>query len=189
MVPSLDNYWSLSPEIAFKILSCSGNGLSASDADSRLQQYGSNTLKAKSNSSGFILFLSQFKSPITILLIAAAILSMALGDFTDAVIILVIIFISSFLGFRQEKGATNAIDELLKMVQISCRLVRNGSENEWPMEKVVPGDIIILSAGDVIPGDSLILDSKELFIDEAAFTGESYPVEKNSGIVPVDASL
>ena len=68
MDPSLDNYWNLNPETAFKLLSSSGKGLSATDADSRLQQYGSNTLKAKSNSSGFVLFLSQFKSPITLLL-------------------------------------------------------------------------------------------------------------------------
>jgi Mg2+-importing ATPase len=189
MEPTLENYWSLSPESAFKLLSSSRNGLSATDADSRLQEYGSNTLKAKSSSSGFILFLTQFKSPITILLIAAAILSMALGDFTDATIILVIILISSFLGFWQEKGAANAIEELLKMVQIRCRILRDGTENEWPIEKVVPGDIVVLSAGDVIPGDSLILESKELFIDEAAFTGESFPVEKNSSIIPVDAPL
>ena len=189
MDPSLDNYWNLNPETAFKLLSSSGKGLSATDADSRLQQYGSNTLKAKSNSSGFILFLSQFKSPITLLLIAAAILSMALGDLTDAVIIIVIILISSFLGFWQERGAANAVEELLKMVQIRCRILRDGTENEWPIEKVVPGDIVVLSAGDVIPGDSLILESKELFIDEAAFTGESYPVEKNGGVVPVDTPL
>src|SRR5450432_263907 len=189
MNTSVDNYWNFTPENAFKLLSCSEKGLSTVDADNRLQQYGPNTLKANSRSSGFILFLSQFKSPITILLIVAALLSMTLGDFTDSIIILTIILISSFLGFWQEKGATNAIEELLKMVQISCRLVRNGSENEWPMEKVVPGDIIVLSAGDVIPGDSLILDSKELFIDEAAFTGESYPVEKNAGIVPTDTPM
>lgn len=189
MEPSLDNYWNLSPETTFKLLSCTGNGLSTSDADSRLQQYGPNTLKARSSSSGIVLFLSQFRSPITILLIAAAILSMILGDFTDAIIILIIILISSFLGFWQEKGAANAVEELLKMVQIRCRILRDGSENEWPIEKVVPGDIVVLSAGDVIPGDSLILESKELFIDEAAFTGESYPVEKNEGIVPADAPL
>ncbi len=189
METSLDNYWNLSPEATFKLLSCTGNGLTASDADSRLQQYGSNTLKAKSSSSGITLFISQFKSPITILLIAAAILSMVLGDITDAIIILIIILISSFLGFWQEKGAANAVAELLRMVQIRCRILRDGTENEWPIEKVVPGDIVVLSAGDVIPGDSLILESKELFIDEAAFTGESYPVEKNSGSVPEDAPL
>ena len=142
MEPSLDNYWSLSPETNFRLLSSTSNGLTASDADSRLQQYGSNTLKAKSSSSGIVLFLSQFKSPITILLIAAAILSMVLGDFTDAIIILIIILISSFLGFWQEKGAANAVEEFLKMVQIRCRILRDGTENEWPIEKVVPGDIV-----------------------------------------------
>jgi P-type Mg2+ transporter len=135
------------------------------------------------------LFLSQFKSPITILLIAAALLSMGLGDLTDAVIILVIILISSFLGFWQEKGAANAVEELLKLVQIRCRLVRDEVEKEWPMQTVVPGDIVIISAGDVIPGDSLLLDSRELFIDEAAFTGETFPVEKNVGIVAADTPL
>jgi P-type Mg2+ transporter len=189
MESSIDSYWNFTPEKAFKFLSCSSNGLSTNDADDRLQKYGPNSLKAKSSSSGLILFLSQFKSPITILLVAAALLSMGLGDFTDALIILAIIMISSFLGFWQEKGAANAIEELLKMVQISCRLVRNGLENEWPIEKVVPGDIIILSAGDVIPGDSLILDSKELFIDEAAFTGESYPVDKTAGVLPVETPM
>jgi P-type Mg2+ transporter len=189
MENSIDNYWSLPADSAFKTLTCSDKGLSDSEANSRLGTYGPNTIKATSHSSAFLLFLSQFKSPITILLIAAALLSMLLGDFTDAMIILVIILISSFLGFWQEKGAANAVAELLKLVQISCRLVRNGVENEWPLEKVVPGDIIILSAGDVIPGDSLILDSKELFIDEAAFTGESYPVEKTSGVLPLDTPL
>ncbi len=189
MDDTINSYWNFTPENAFKSLSCSSNGLSTNDADDRLQKFGPNTLKAKSSSSGLILFISQFKSPITILLVAAALLSMGLGDFTDALIILAIIMISSFLGFWQEKGAANAIEELLKMVQISCRLVRNGLENEWPIEKVVPGDIIILSAGDMIPGDSLILDSKELFIDEAAFTGESYPVEKYAGVLPVETPM
>src|SRR5450631_2895971 len=189
MEPLLEHYWNLTSENAFKLLSCSDKGLSASEAETRIQRYGLNTFKANSASSAFILFVSQFKSPVTILLIAAALLSMALGDFTDASIILVIILVSSFLGFWQEKGAANAIAELLKMVQIRCRILRDGSDSEWPVEKVVPGDIIILSAGDVIPGDSLILDSKELFIDEAAFTGESYPVEKYNGIVPTDTSL
>src|SRR5450432_1014097 len=189
MEPLLEHYWNLTSENAFKMLSCSDKGLSASEAETRIQRYGLNTFKANSASSAFILFLSQFKSPVTILLIAAALLSMALGDFTDASIILVIILVSSFLGFWQEKGAANAIAELLKMVQIRCRILRDGSDSEWPVEKVVPGDIIILSAGDVIPGDSLILDSKELFIDEAAFTGESYPVEKNAGILPADTPM
>src|SRR5664279_3517987 len=186
---SLENFWNLKMEDALKGLSCSENGLSSTEAGNRLKQYGPNTFKARSRSSSFILFLLQFKSPLTLLLIAAALLSMGLGDFTDAIIILIIILVSSLLGFWQEKGAANAIDELLKMVQIRCRIVRDGKESELPVENVVPGDVIILSAGDVIAGDSLLLDSKELFIEEAAFTGETYPVEKNAGIVAADASL
>ena len=189
MESSTEDYWNLSPEKAFQFLTCSEKGLSAAEAAIRLQRYGPNSVKANTKSSTFLLFLSQFKSPITLLLIAAAILSMALADFTDAIIILVIILISSFLGFWQEKGAANAIQELLRMVQIGCRIIRDGKENEWPLEKLVPGDIIVLSAGDLIPGDSLLLESKDLFIDEAAFTGESYPVEKSCAILPPDTPL
>src|ERR1022692_727708 len=75
------------------------------------------------------------------------------------------------------------------MVQIKCQILREEKQAEFPVENVVPGDIIFLSAGDVIPADSLLLDSKELFIDEAAFTGETFPVEKNVGVVPADAPL
>jgi len=185
----LDRFWNLKKEDALSNLSTSAIGLSSNEAALRIKQYGLNTFKTISRSSDILLFLSQFKSPITLLLIAAAVLSIGLGDFTDAVIILIIILISSFLGFWQERGATNAVNELLKMVQVKCRIVRDQKEGELPLESVVPGDIIILSAGDVIPGDSLIIYSKELFVDEAAFTGETFPVEKNAGIVPADAAL
>src|SRR5579871_3431071 len=185
----LEHFWNLKQEDAFKNLSCPAKGLSNAEAESRLKQYGYNVFKPRSKSSAIILFLSQFKSPITILLIGAALLSMGLGDFTDAVIILIIILISSILGFWQERGAANAVDELLKMVQIRCRIIREGKEVELPVENAVPGDVVILSAGDVIPGDSLLLESQELFTDEAAFTGETFPVEKNPGIVPADAPL
>jgi Mg2+-importing ATPase len=185
----LDSFWSLNSKDALQLLSCSDSGLSMATAEERLDTYGPNSLKGASHSSAALLFLSQFKSPITLLLIAAALLSIGLGDLTDALIILIIILISSFLGFWQEKGAAHAVEELLKMVQIRCRLVRDGVEKEWPMETVVPGDVVVLSAGDVIPGDSLLLDSRELFIDEAAFTGETFPVEKNAGIVAADTPL
>ena len=185
----LDGFWSLDGREVLKILSCTDGGLSVASAADRLKTYGSNTLKGASHSSGILLFLSQFKSPITILLIAAAFLSMGLGDLTDALIILIIILISSFLGFWQEKGAAHAVQELLKLVQIRCRLVRGGQEKDCPMETVVPGDIVVLSAGDVVPGDSLLLDSRELFIDEAAFTGETFPVEKSVGMVAAETPL
>ncbi|MGE6354911.1 HAD-IC family P-type ATPase [Flavobacterium sp. NPDC079362] len=88
---------------------------------------------------------------------------------------------SSLLGFWQERGAANAVQELLKMVRLKCRVIRAGVSKDIDFEQVVSGDLLILSAGDVIPGDCLIIESKELYVDEAAFTGETFPVEKNSG--------
>jgi P-type Mg2+ transporter len=187
--PPLAQFWTQTTQVVLNDLSCSENGLTAIEADSRLSQYGMNSFKGYSRSTSIFLFFAQFKSPITILLMIAALLSMGLGDITDSIIILIIILVSSFLGFWQENGAAHAVDELLKMVRIRCLILRDGTEKEFPVENVVPGDIIILSAGDVIPADSLILDSKEIFIDEAAFTGETFPVEKNAGVVPADTPL
>jgi len=182
-------FWHLSKEDAFSKLSCSQKGLDNTEAAQRLKTYGPNTIKNNARSSALLLFLSQFKSPVTLLLIIAALLSAALGDVTDTIIILVIVLISSLLGFWQEKGAADAVRELLKMVQLHCTVMRNGTSKEIPSEDVVPGDIIVLSAGDIIPGDSLIIESQELFVDEAAFTGETYPVEKESCVLPIDTPL
>jgi Mg2+-importing ATPase len=185
----LETFWSLPQNDIYGLLHTSDKGLSDDEATNRLRTYGSNTLKSSSKVSGLLLFLLQFKSPLTLLLLIAAGLSLGLGDSTDAVIIFVIIIISGVLGFWQEKGAANAVAKLLQMVQIKCRVLRNGNETDIPMERVVPGDIAILAAGDIIPGDSLIVESHELYADEAAFTGETFPVDKSTGIVHADASL
>ena len=183
------SFWHLSKEDALKLLSCSINGLSVKEAAARLKIYGPNTIKNNTKTSALLLFLAQFKSPVTLLLIIAALLSASLGDLADTVIILGIVLISSFLGFWQEKGAADAVQELLKLVQLHCTLLRDNEKKEMPVEAVVPGDVVYLSAGDLIPGDSLILDSQELFVDEAAFTGETYPVEKSSCVLPVETPL
>jgi P-type Mg2+ transporter len=186
---SEEKFWTLSSEDALLSLGSTPKGLSEKAAQERLKQYGPNTLKGSSKTSGLLLFLLQFKSPVTLLLIFAALLSFALHDRTDAAIILLIVLVSGLLGWWQEKGAARAVDQLMKMVQIKCRVLRNGQDKEIHIEEVVPGDVVLLSAGDMIPGDSLLLESKELFVDEAAFTGETYPVEKNRGIVPTDTPL
>jgi len=165
-------FWQFSKETAFKMLVTSQNGLDDKEAAKRIKEYGANSIKADSQYSAIFLFLSQFKSPVTIMLIVAALLSASLGDVMDTIIILTIVLISSFLGFWQEKGAANAVKELLKMVQLHCDVLRNGKKKEITVEEVVPGDLVVLSAGDLIPGDSLLIASQELFVDEAAFTGE-----------------
>lgn len=133
--------------------------------------------------------MMQFRSPITIILLIASATSFFLADRPDAVIILVIVMASALLGYWQEKGATDAVSKLLAMVQIKASLVRNGAIVSVPIEDVVPGDVAMLSAGDNIPGDCVILESKDMFVDEATLTGETYPVEKMEGVSPRDAPI
>lgn len=185
-----NSFWNLSIENAYTKVAANPNGLDDAEAAYRLKKYGLNTIKSNANSSMFILLISQFKSPITLLLMIAAILSAGLGDISDAAIILCIVLLSSFLGFWQEKGAANAVKELLQMVRLKCRVIRNGTSKEIAVEEVVPGDVVILSAGDIIPADCIILDSKDLFVDEATFTGETFPIEKsNCEPLPVNTAL
>ncbi|HEY0271748.1 MAG TPA: magnesium-translocating P-type ATPase, partial [Chitinophaga sp.] len=183
------NFWSRATSDVLAALSCTASGLSEAEAAQRLAQYGPNRLREKSNDSVWRLFLAQFKSPITLMLIITAILSASLGDISDTAIILVIVVMSGLLGFWQEKGANKAVQELLKMVQLHFTVLRNGRKTEMPFEAAVPGDVICLSAGDIIPADCLLLGSDELFVDEAAFTGESFPVEKQCGMVPPGTPL
>ena len=103
---------------------------------------------------------------------------MFLHDPADASIILIIVFISGLLGFWQEHSASNAVEKLLAIVQIKAAVIRDGNEQEIPVEEIVPGDIVILNAGDIVPGDCLLLESKDVFVDEAMLTGETFPVEK-----------
>lgn len=145
-------------------------------------------LRPKRNTS-LVLFLNQFKSPLILLLLGAALLSLVLSDKSDAVIILIIVLGSGTLSFFQERGAFHAVDKLLAMVQVKAQVIRSGQEIEIPMEEVVPGDLVLLRAGDMIPGDSFILESRDCFVDEAALTGETFHVEKKEGILPEDTPL
>ncbi|MCF3107685.1 magnesium-translocating P-type ATPase [Niabella sp. CC-SYL272] len=184
-----ENFWSRTAEDLFTQLSCTKDGLSSGEAADRLKKYGLNLVKERNRSSVLLLFLRQFKSPITIMLIITAVLSAFLGDVSDMMIILVIVLSSSYLSFWQEKGADKAVRELLRLVQLRFSVIRDGCKQEVPFELAVPGDIVALSAGDIIPADCLLLDSNELFVDEATFTGETFPVGKRKGSVALDAPL
>ncbi len=179
----LNFFWSQSPNIVFAILQTTLSGLTGINAQKRLQIFGPNTLKPNKRNDSLALILAQFKSPIIIILLFAIGLSFALHDVTDALIILAIVLISGLLGFFQERGAVNAVQKLLSIVQVRTTTLRDGDFKDVPIEEVVPGDIITLNAGDIIPGDCMIIESKNLFLDEATLTGETYPVEKEAGIL------
>src|ERR1700758_1189481 len=182
-------YWNKPIEDNFKSLQANQDGLSSKEAESRLVTYGFNLTAEPSNYNSFTLFLKQFKSPITLLLLGAAILSLFLGDPTDAIIIFTIVGISSLLGFWQEKSAGDAVKKLLSLVEIKANVLRDKSFSEISLKYIVPGDIVKLSAGDVVPADCLLITSNELFTNEAAFTGESFPVEKKLGMIATESPL
>lgn len=182
-------YWRVQPDELLERLQSSPKGLSSANARQRLSQFGANRLTSRKRSDPFTLLLNQFRSPIIIILLFAAVLSLFLHDPTDAIIILAIVLISGLLGFWQERGATNAVEKLLALVRIKTKVLRDGLPGEIPLEEVVPGDVVILSAGDGIPGDCLLLESKNLFVNEAALTGETYPVEKTVGMLPAETDL
>jgi len=189
MSTKLSNFWNTPINDLMQFLETSQKGLSNDEAEQRLSIYGFNRLKPKKKTDFLTLLLAQFKSPIILILIFAAILSFFLHDQIDAIIILTIVLISGLLGFWQERGAANAVEKLLAMVQTKSVVLRDNVEQEISTEVVVPGDIVILSAGATVPGDCAILESKDLFVDEAALTGETFPVEKSAGVLPFDTPL
>jgi Mg2+-importing ATPase len=182
-------FWSETSEELLKKLQSTCDGLNEVEAKARYIEYGANTLRKKDDTGIFLLFVSQFKSPIIIILILAAAISVFVGDRTNALIIFVIIFISGLLSFWQERGAKHAVEELLAIVQIKSTVLRDGKPVDIPTEDIVPGDVVNLNAGDIIPGDSYVLEEQDLFVMEAALTGETYPVEKIAAILPGDTAL
>jgi len=182
-------FWSTPAAEMLQQLQSTAQGLTVDDARGRLARYGANLLKPKKKSDALTLLLSQFQSPIILILFLATGLSFVLSDPADAFIILTIILVSGLLGYWQERGAANAVEKLLAIVGTKASVLRDKRSIEIPIEAIVPGDIVLLNAGDIIPGDCLVYESKDLFIDEATLTGETYPVEKSIGVLSAETPL
>jgi Mg2+-importing ATPase len=189
MIKQTPAFWNEPPADLLTQLETQREGLKSEEARRRLIIYGANLLKPPKRSDALALLLSQFKSPIILTLVFAAGLSFFLHDPVDAIIILIIVLISGLLGFWQERGAADAVEKLLAIVRIKTSVLRDGKQEKIPLEDVVPGDIVLLNAGDAIPADCLILESRDLFVDEATMTGETYPVEKEAALLPSDTPL
>ncbi|GAB6142068.1 magnesium-translocating P-type ATPase [Methylosoma difficile] len=182
-------FWCTSVVEQFVELDTSLQGLSAGKARLRLAKVGANRLNKGNETSNLRLFLAQFKNAIILILLFATALSFFLHEHVDAAIILVIVMVSGCLGFWQEKGAADAIRQLLAIVQITVRVLRDGVEVDIAADLIVPGDLVVLHAGDVIPADCLLMTADNLFVDEAILTGESYPAEKLPGVLAKDTPL
>ncbi|MBH1942334.1 cation-translocating P-type ATPase [Mobilitalea sibirica] len=174
-------WFSKSQEDVFKELQVSpATGLSEEEAKKRLEQYGRNKLKGKPKKSLISLFLSQLKDMLIYVLLGAAVITIVIEEYTDAVIILMVVFLNAIIGVAQEYKAEKAVEALQKMTTPKSLVRRDGETVEINSEEVVPGDIVILDAGRYVPADLRLIESANLQIEESALTGESVPSEKNA---------
>ena len=186
---SQDGTWSHALEDVLAALQSAPDGLSSAEAKRRLGRYGRNVLKAQERTSALWLFLNQFKSPLLWILVFAAVVSALTQAWVDASIVLIIVVVSAVLSFVQEYNAGNAVEKLRSQVTLKTSVVRDGQAQSLPAEEVVPGDVVLLSSGSLIPADGLVREAKDLFVNQAVPTGETFPVEKTPGVVAARSNL
>jgi len=173
-----ENYYALGKEELLRKLSCSEYGLSSQEAKKRLEEYGLNDISLKDKRSTIEIFLSQFKSPLILVLLGATVIAGVVGDQQDALIILGIVVINACLSFYQEFKSEKALAELRKYISFNAKALRDGKEVELDVKELVPGDLVFLEIGDIVPADLRVIESKDLTLNESVVTGESFPVHK-----------
>jgi Mg2+-importing ATPase len=156
-------------------------GLSHKQAKDALAKFGLNHLVSKKKYSPLRQLLVHFKNPLVLILLIAAALSVGFGEMRSATLIFIIILLSTLLNFYQEQKSNHAAEKLSEKLSLTARVIRDGAKIELKTELIVPGDIIFLSAGDIVPADGWLHEADDLFLNEAMLTGESYPLEKSPG--------
>lgn len=185
----MKEFWSYDLNDILRQLNTGKDGLSSREAEGRIDKYGQNILEERKSSSNIEMFINQFKNPIIIILIFAAVLSIFLKDYSDGIIILIIIMISAFLSYNHESKANNAVKKLLSSVSVKSSVLRDGKFEEIDNAMLTVGDIINVKTGDMIPADCLIIEENSLSMDESSLTGETFPVEKNPQRISADTAL
>lgn len=182
-------YWSLSTSDLLTQTGSTPDGLRTTEAKKRFHQIGANVLTPHRHDTVLKSLLTQFTSPLVLILIFAAIVSAIAGEWTDAVIVVIIVIASAMLSFVQEYRASQSVEKLRAQVAIKSTVVRDGKPQILPAEEIVPGDMILLSAGSLIPADGIVLEVRDFFVNQAVLTGETFPVEKKVGAVEKDTVL
>src|SRR5512139_757809 len=173
-------------DTALKELESRLSGLSAAEVEARIKRDGLNEIAREKHPSPLRRLWDNVKNPLVILLIALGVLSYLTGDVRAMIVIFVMVVLGVVLRFFQEMRSDNAADKLKAMVNITATGVRDNKDTELPLKRLVPGDIIRLNAGDIVPADLRVLSAKDLFLNQAALTGESLPVEKKAAPASAD---
>lgn len=182
-------YWAMPAEELLAGLNAGKAGLSSGEAKARSRTSGSNTISAANETSALAAFARQFRSPLILILIFAAIVSGVVGEGSEAIIIGIIVLASCVLSFTQEYGASRAMQALTARIAPKAMVLRDGQDTPLAVAEIVPGDIIRLSAGNLIPADGVLLETRDFNVSEAALTGETFPVVKSAGVSAPDAQI
>ncbi|WFA09613.1 calcium-translocating P-type ATPase, SERCA-type [Tissierella sp. Yu-01] len=185
------NWYRHSKEEVFEYLGTSvEKGLTDKEVEKRLEIYSANELQEEPKRGFVVKIIDQFSDFLVIILIFAALISIIIGEARDSIVILAVVILNAILGIYQEGKAEKALEALKRMSSPTAKVIRNGYIDVVPAANLVPGDAVILEAGDIIPADMRLVESSNLTIDEASLTGESVPVEKKCGaIIEEDVSL
>jgi len=184
-----NNYHAKTIEEIFKILNSDLKGLTTEEVLARQKKFGLNKLPEAKKSSSVLLFIKQFKSPLVYILLGAALISFLIKKFTDVLIIIGVVLANAIIGFIHEKRAEKAIEALKKLIIAQAKVYRNGELLKVSVEELVPGDILFLETGDKVPADARLIEAKNLLADESILTGESYSVEKQELVLPLNTSF
>src|SRR5215471_17049856 len=176
-------------EVVKRLHTSAENGLTLSEASSRLQEYGANRLPEGRKRSLLAKFFSHFNNVLIYVLIAAGFTKLMMSEWIDAGIIFAVVVLNALLGFIQEGKAEKALDSIRNMLSAEARTMRSGETRMIPAEQLVPGDVVLLESGDKIPADLRLIDAKNLRTEEAALTGESVPSDKTTDRVPANATV
>lgn len=182
-------YWALPVGQLLAELRTAPVGLSSAEASARLRLDGPNAIGRKGEVSAMSVFARQFRSPLVLILVFAAFVSAFVGEGSEAAIITVIVLASCFLSFTQEYGASKAMQVLTARISRKARVLRDGTEESVLTEAIVTGDVVRLSAGNLVPADGVLLKARDFNVSEAALTGETYPVVKSPGVSPAQAQI
>ncbi len=178
-----------SNETVFEALDSDADGLSTEEAKRRFEDVGANEITSEEGRSALKVFVSQFASGLVLVLVGAAVLSVAVGHAVDAALITIILLANGLFGFVQEYRAERSLEALRELAAPSVTVYRDGTRREIDITEVVPGDVLVLEQGDAVPADARIVESASLQVDEAPLTGESVPVEKSLGELESETPL
>ena len=181
-------FWNAPSSTVQSQLASGLDGLTQSEAQSRARQFGPNAIRVRGEKPLLLQYLSHFKNPLVMILLAASAFSAMTGELAGFIIIWTIVLMSVTLDFVQEHRASRAAEKLKQQVAVMATVIRDGKAQNIPMPELVPGDVVQLSAGDLMPADCILLEAKDFFVNQSLLTGESYPIEKHAAdlTAPVD---